>query len=294
MDRFEAGFEVAEDQAVQVGPTVLRLLVGLELRRYREAAGTSREAAGYAIRGSASKMSRLEAGRSSFKARDITDLLSLYGVTAEADLRALLGLAEAANQPAWWYPYADLVPTWFEPYLGFEQDAGVIRGYEVQVIPGLLQTEDYARGVIEVGCDTEIDRRVELRMKRQELIHRPNPPSVWVVIDEAALRRPYGGTATMRRQLQHLIEVSELPQVTIQIMPFSRGGHAATGGPIALLRLPQPQLPDIVYLEQLTSGLYPDRPSDLDQYWHIMNRLATEAAPAADTAAILHDIVRQI
>jgi hypothetical protein len=294
MDRFEPELRVAEHQTAEVGPTVLRLLVGFELRRCREAAGVTREAAGFAIRGSASKMSRLEAGRHSFKIRDISDLLTLYGVNAEADRQSLVALAEAANQPGWWHPYADLIPVWFEPYLGFEQDASVVRGYEVQVVPGLLQTREYARNVIALGHDDEVDRRVELRMERQRLLHRPHPPSVWVVIDEAVLWRPYGGPAVMRRQLRHLLEISQLPHVSVQIMPFSTGGHAAAGGPIALLRLPQPQLPDIVYLEQLTTGHYPDRPADLDQYWHVMNQLAAQAVPATQTPMILHGILRRM
>ena len=209
----------------QAGPTALRMLVGSELRRLREASGVTAKDAGYAIRGSHSKISRLELGRTSFKLRDVTDLLTLYGVHEDAERDALLTLARQANVPGWWHPYGDVVPGWFEDYLGLEQAARVIRSYEVQFIPGLLQTEDYARAVIGLRYqkETEIERRVGLRMQRQQLFERPDPPHVWAVIDEAALRRPNGSAATMRAQLRHLIDVAALPCVTV-------GGHAVQQG----------------------------------------------------------------
>jgi transcriptional regulator with XRE-family HTH domain len=281
----------------QAGPTVLRMLVGAQLRRFREADGITREDAGYAIRASQSKMSRLELGRISFKQRDVADLLTLYGVTDETDRTAVLTMAEQANLPGWWQPYGDAVPAWFEPYLGLEQAAHVIRSYEVQFIPGLLQTEDYARAIIQLGpgrSDEEIERRVELRMRRRQLLHRPHPPKLWVVVDEAALRRPYGSAAAMRAQLRYLIEIAELPHVTVQVMPFSAGGHAAAGGPITILRLSERDLPDVVYLEQLTTALYPDKPAEIDHYWHVMNRLVTEAAPPPATPTIIDEILKEI
>lgn len=278
------------------GPTVLRMLVGMRLRRLREAKGISREQAGEAIRASHSKISRLEAGRSGFKARDIADLLTLYGVQDEGDRATLMAMAEQANVPGWWHAYSDVVPSWFEAYLGLEQAARVIRGYEVQFVPGLLQTEAYARAVISLGCsgddEERIERRVELRMKRQRILHRPEPAQLWVVVDEAALRRPIGGNAVMRAQLNHLIDMCALPNVTIQVIPFSVGGHAAAGGPISILRLAERELPDVVYLEQLDSALYPDRPADIDHYRHIMNRLSIQAELASKTPDILRRILR--
>jgi transcriptional regulator with XRE-family HTH domain len=279
------------------GPTVLRMLVGLQLRRFREAAGITREQAGYEIRASVSKMSRLELGRIKFKMRDVADLLTLYGVNDESDRSTVLTMAEQAGEPGWWRPYADVIPSWFEPYLGLEQAADVIRNYEIQFVPGLLQTEAYARAVtgLEFGATPEeIEARIALRMRRQELITSDRPPHLWAVIDEAALRRPYGGVHTMRAQLRHLIEMSELPHVTVQVMPFSAGGHAAAGGPITIIRFAEPELPDVVYLEQLTTALYPDRPSDLTHYWHVMNQLVTEAAPARQTPDLLREILDDI
>lgn len=277
------------------GPTVLRLLLGAQLRRLREARRVTGEDAARVIRASHSKISRMEHGRIKLKKRDIADLLTFYGVHDSAERDSLLTLAEEANMPAWWHDYADLVPSWFEAYLGMEAAASVIRTYEVQFVPGLLQTEDYARAVIRLGhgdaSTAEIERRVELRMKRQAILHRPNAPKLWAVIDEAALRRPYGGAATMRTQIKHLIDVAELPNVVIELMPFSTGGHAAAGGPISILRFTEDEIPDVVYLEQLASAVYANRPADLESYWHIMNRLVIEAEPPNATSTILHRLL---
>jgi hypothetical protein len=279
----------------QAGPTVLRLLVGSELRRLREASGIAAKDAGYAIRGSHSKISRMELGRIGFKLRDVADLLTLYGVHDGTERSALLALARQANVPGWWHVYADVVPAWFEDYLGLEQAAQLIRSYEVQFVPGLLQTEDYARAVIGLRYQqaAAVERRVRLRMQRQEVLQRPDPPHVWAVIDEAALRRPVGGTATMRAQLRHLIDITALSCVTVAIMPFSKGGHAAAGGPITILRFGEDQIPDMVYLEQLASAHYADRPAEVDEYWHIMNRVVIEAEPPTATPAILRQILRE-
>jgi transcriptional regulator with XRE-family HTH domain len=274
------------------------VLVGSRLRRLREARGISREDAGYAIRASGSKISRLERGRNGFKQRDVADLLSLFGVTDEAERQEVLQLAEQANAPGWWESYGEVVPAWFEPYLGLEQSAGVIRCYEVQFVPGLLQTEQYARAVVPLGHpiepDDRIDRRVALRMRRQEILRRSDPPKLWVVIDEAALRRPYGGAATMRGQLRHLIGLAELPHISIQVMPLANGGHAAAGGPITFLRFPEGDLPDVVYLEQLASALYLDKRADAGHYGAVLDRLGVEAEQPDKTLAILHGILDEI
>jgi transcriptional regulator with XRE-family HTH domain len=282
----------------RTGPTVARMLVGARLRRLREAAGVSIGDAGYAIRGSHSKISRLELGRTGFKSRDVADLLTLYGVTGEDERATLIALARQANAPGWWHPYGDVVPGWFVAYLGLEQGAEVIRSYEVQFVPGLLQTAGYAREVIALGHPDappeEIDRRVEVRTRRQDVLARPNAPRLWALIDEAALRRPIGGPATMRAQLRHLIEICEHPGVTIQVMPFSAGGHAAAGTPITILRFGEVELADVVYLEQLTSAIYLDKPADSEYYWHVMNHLAMQAQPAGATHAILRGLLDQV
>jgi transcriptional regulator with XRE-family HTH domain len=274
------------------GPTVLRILLGAQLRRLREERNVSREDAGYAIRSSESKISRMELGRVGFKERDVSDLLSLYGVDDPVERDALLSLAKEANQPGWWSKYGDILANWFQAYVGLEAAASLIRNYEVQFVPGLLQTEDYARAVILLANKgqpkEEIDRRVQLRMERQQLLSRTNPPRFWAIIDEAALRRPIGGPAVMRGQLEHLAKMAELPNITIQMIPFGFGGHAGAGGQFSLLRFPDQTMPDVVYVEQLTSALYLDKREDVDTYLEAMERLSVEAdTPARSTERFL-------
>ncbi|ACY96860.1 MULTISPECIES: helix-turn-helix domain-containing protein [Thermomonospora] len=272
------------------GPLVARMVLGARLRRLREARGISREEAGWAIRSSASKISRLELGRTGCKLRDVADLLELYGLPEE-ERPTLLALAEQANTPGWWQEYHDIVPSWLRTYLGAEQEASEIRCFEVQFVPGLLQTEDYAREVIALDCGAdpaEQARRLELRMARQRILTRPHRPvNLWAVLDEAVLRRPIGGTETMRGQLEHLLKAHRMPNVTIQIVPFAAGGHAAGLSSVTLVRLPHPDLQDVVYLEQLDSAVYPDRQAEIDHYWQAFHTLVTEAEPPARTEAIL-------
>src|SRR5499425_1586071 len=229
------------------GPTVLRILLGAQLRRLREGQRITVEDAGKAIRASGSKISRLETGRVGFKDRDIADLLTLYGVTDEEEREALRALARRANAPGWWHDYNDVLPSWFEAYVGLEEAATSIRAYEVQFVPGLLQTEDYARAVTMLGHlgapAEEIDRRVRLRMARQALLAEPRPVHLWAVLDEAVLRRPAGRPGVMRRQLQHLLEAADRPNVTIQVVPFRAGAHAAAGGAFSILRFAERDLP---------------------------------------------------
>lgn len=291
----ESGAALHSCGAHRGGPTVLRILLGSQLRRLRERKGISTEDAGHVIRGSHSKISRMELGRVGFKERDVSDLLTLYGVTDTEDRDALLALATEANTPGWWHKYADILPQWFEVYVGLEEAAERIRAYEVQFIPGLLQTESYARAVITLGHPTapgeEIERRVRLRMTRQRRLTGDQPLTLWAVVDEAALRRPLGGRDVMREQLEHLVEATEQQNVTLQIMPFDAGGHAAAGGPFSILRFGEPGLPDVVYLEQLTSSLYLDKQPDIDRYLQVMDRLAVEAEPATATPRILRSVL---
>lgn len=286
------------DGGSATGPTVLRMLLGAQLRRLRESQGVSREAAGWHIRASESKISRMELGRVGFKERDVTDLLTLYGVTDSRERTALLGLARQANTPGWWHRYGDILPSWFQSYLGLEAAAKMIRSYEVQFVPGLLQTRDYARAVVLLGHGRapadEVERRVELRMERQELLRRPQPPNLWAVIDEAVLRRPIGGPAVMRDQISALIEATKLPNVRLQVVPFDAGGHAAAGGAFTILRFADQDLPDIIYIEQLTSAIYLDKREDVDHYAAAMERLCVEADPPARTQDRLHQILRDL
>lgn len=281
----------------QAGPAAVRILLGGRLRKLREAAGISPEDAGFAIRASASKISRMELGRTGFKPRDVADLLVLYRVSQD-ERATLLAMAEPANASGWWQAYSDVIPAWFAPYLGLEQAAAIIRTYEVQFIPGLLQTEDYTEAVLRIGASDitaqETSQQVSVRMRRQQILHRSSPPRLWAVIDEAALRRPIGGVDVARAQLRHLVEMTQLSHVTIQVAPFSGGSRAIASGPVTVLRFPEAELNDLVYLEQHTSTRYLTKPADRLYYWNILNRLATEAAPPGESRAILLDLIREI
>ncbi|MEU4214091.1 helix-turn-helix transcriptional regulator [Actinoplanes sp. NPDC026623] len=287
-----------QEESPNSGPTVLRILLGAQLRRLREGKGISREDAGYEIRASGSKISRMELGRVSFKERDVADLLSMYGVREIAEREALLALARQANNPGWWHHYGDILPPWFQSYLGLEAAATLIRTYEIQFVPGLLQTPEYARAVILLGHAganaDEIDRRVELRRQRQQVLARLEPPQLWAVIDEAVLRRPIGGPDVMRAQIEALIEAAKKPNVRLQIIPFNVGGHAAAGGPFAILRFPEPELPDVVYVEQLTSAIYLDKRDDVDHYAIAMERVCIDAEPPNHTQEILGKLLHEV
>jgi len=279
------------------GPVVQRLVLGSQLHRLRESRGITAEQAAGAIRGSHSKISRMEHGRVGFKERDVGDLLTLYGMTDSEERAALLNLAREASTPGWWHAYSDILPAWLEPYVGLEAAASVIRAYQIQFVPGLLQTEGYARALISQGSarsEEEIARRGELRASRQEILRRPDAPQLWVVVDEGALRRPVASGQIMRGQLKYLAEMAEHPAVTLQILPFSTGAHPAMGGPFTILRFAEPDLADVVYIEQLTSALYLDKAAEVDSYLEVMDRLCLQAESAASTPGILQRILAGI
>ncbi|GAA0387553.1 helix-turn-helix transcriptional regulator [Microbispora corallina] len=280
------------------GPTALRILLGSQLRKLRESKGISRDEAGHCIRGSESKISRMELGRVGFKERDVADLLALYGVEDEETRGQVMSLVERANEPGWWHRFNDLLPSWFQAYVGLEEAAERIRTYEVQFVPGLLQTKEYARAVITAGAvgaaPEEIARRVDLRLERQRILDGESSPMFWAVIDEAALRRPIGGVEVMRGQIQHLIDLMNQPNVTIQVIPFSFGGHAAEGGAFSILRFADPELPDIVYVEQLASALYLDKREEVDRYGEVMERLCAVSTTPAETVDLLRQIMTDL
>ncbi len=278
------------------GSVVRRILLGSQLRRLRESRGITREAAGYSIRASESKISRMELGRVSFKARDVEDLLTLYGVADVAERDALLGLAREANVAGWWHSYGNALPGWFQTYVGLEGAASLIRIYEVQFVHGLLQTEAYAHAVVSRGMrgasEADIERRVALRLERQKVLVSERAPVFHAVLDEAALRRPYGERDVMRAQLRHLIDMSEQPNITLQVMPFSYGGHAGESGSFTLLRFPESDLSDIVYLEQLTSALYLDKPEEVAQYEKAMGCLRKDSPGPEESRDLLRGLLQ--
>jgi transcriptional regulator with XRE-family HTH domain len=279
------------------GPAAARIRLGTRLRGLREDAAISRDAAAAAIGSSAPKVSRMELGRTAVKARDLAGLLSLYGVSDEAERETMLALCRLGGARGWWQGYGDAVPPWMRHYLGLEQAATLIRSYDVQYVPGLLQAPAYARAVFSLPggpAGERAERALEVRMQRQQVLHREQPPSLWAVIDEAALRRPIGGAAVMRAQVEHLLEITRLRHVNVQVLPFRAGGHPAGGGPVTLLRFAGGQLPDLVYLEQLNSAVYPSSPSDLACYRDVLNQLATKADPPIASTMFLNDLRTQL
>jgi hypothetical protein len=281
----------------RAGSAVARMMLGGQLRRHREAAGITPDEAGWHIRASRAKISRLETGRARCKERDVLDLLGLYSVSDAEVVAGLLVLVSQARTQDWWAGFSDVLPAWFEPYLGMEDSAAVIRAFDLQFVCGLFQTEDYARAVTVLGHRDarvgEIERRVAVRVKRQELLAAADPPRLWAILDEAALRRPVGGTPVMRGQVRRLLEAAEMPAVTLQVLPFSADGHAA-GGTFTILRFAELDVPDVVYVEQLTGATYVDKPDALDYHRDVMNRLASAALAPAATAGFLAGMLREI
>jgi len=273
---------------------VSRLMVGVTLRRLREQQGLTQADAGQAIGAPDAQIACLERGQAGFRMRDLVGLCALYGVTDQIQRATLLDLALRANDGEWWHAYRDVVPGWFARYLGLEQAASQIRGYEHHLVPGLLQVPDYARAILSRYSATtrETERRLELRMRRQDILCSPQSPRLWVVIGEEALRREDGSRATMRVQLRGLLRACDMPRVTIQILPQRPGVQPAGAGPVTMVRLPDPQLEDVVYLEQFTTADYPEDRGQRDYYRHAMNELMLQALPASSTQDILARMLR--
>ncbi len=278
------------------GSMVRRILLGSQLRRLREAKGVTREDAGYSIRASESKISRMELGRVSFKERDVADLLTLYGVTEQSERDALLGLAREANIAGWWHSYGDVLPAWFQTYVGLEEAASRVSTFEVQFVHGLLQTDAYARAVVRLGqpsaSEEEVERRVDLRLCRQKILSGDRSTRFDVVLDESALRRPFGGREVMRGQFRRLLEISEQPNVDLRVVPFEFGGHAAETGAFTVLSFPESDLSDVVYLEQLTGALYLDKRDEVAQYARVMDRLRSEALSPDGTRDLIRSLLQ--
>jgi transcriptional regulator with XRE-family HTH domain len=280
------------------GPLVVQKMLGTRLHRLREERCITHKDAGRAIGVSPARIGQMESGRVTFHEAEVAALLTVYGVTGEGERAALLSLVHQANTPGWWHTFDSILPDWFETYLGLEAAASRIRTYAVQFIPELLQTTDYARAVMRLGHPQapaeEIERRVSLRMRRQQLLAGPEPLGLWAVIDEMALLRRPGGAAVMRAQLRRLIEATTLPNVTLNVISLRSGGYAAVTGPFSILRFTEPELPDLIYLEQLTGAIYLDGRTDVDRYAMVMEGLCANAASPADTFRALHAILDEM
>ncbi|MFE6287210.1 helix-turn-helix domain-containing protein [Streptomyces sp. NPDC057877] len=281
-------------------PSVLRMILGRQLEELRTRAGLSYEDAGTAIGVSHSTIRRMEAAKvARLRLADVEKLIQVYGVTDQQEIDTFLKSVREANKRGWWHTYRDVMPDWFAAYLSLEQAALQIRAYENQFVHGLLQTESYARALLGAGNPhapaEATERRVALRMRRQELLSRESPPRLWVVMDETVLRWPVGGPEVMRAQVDHLVEVNRLPHVTLQIMPFANGPHPAMrAGAYHLFRFRAPELPDIVYLNGLVGAVYLDKGDDVVVYREAMDRLGAQAAPARKTEALLGAIRKEL
>jgi transcriptional regulator with XRE-family HTH domain len=268
------------------------MILGTQLRRLRERAELTRAEAGYSIRGSDSKISRLELGRVSFKERDVADLLTLYGVNDPFEREQFLSLVKQSNKPGWWHRYNDLMPKWFEDFVGLEEAAARIQTYELQFVPGLLQTEAYARAVAShgrpVAVNDDVERLVTLRM-----LVGPNAPRLWAVIDESVLHRPIGGRNTLLAQIDRLLELTTMPHISLQVLPYAMSGYAAEGA-FTLLRFAEPELPNIAYVEHLAGALYLEKPDEIEVYSRALDRLAVDAETPDGSRQLLSKIRAEI
>ena len=276
------------------GPTVLRILLGTQLRRLREARGVTAHEAAVAIRGSESKISRIELGRNAVREVDIADLLKLYGITDRAEREQILSLAARANQPGWWHNYQDVLPSWFQAYVGLEEAAESIRSYDIQFVPGLLQTEAYANCVLALGefSPEETERLVFLRKERQKRF-ASGSLRLTAIIDEMALRRTVGGAGVMRGQFEHLLSLVDRPGFNLQVTPFPVGANV-TPASFSILQFATPDLPDVVYVEQLTSAIYLEKRDDVDHYAIAMERVCIDAEPPSHTQDILGKLLHEV
>ncbi|MBO4255702.1 helix-turn-helix domain-containing protein [Streptomyces griseorubiginosus] len=275
-------------------PTVGQVVLGRRLQELREAAGLKREEAARVLRVAPATVRRMEMAEVALKIPYVQVLLETYGVPDE-EATAFVELAEEANQPGWWQRFHDVLPEWFSLYVSLEGAAGIIRSYEPHFVPGLLQTEDYARAVMEAGTIGQtgaenIERHVSLRMTRQTLLERPDPPHLWVIMDETVLKRPVSIRGeVMREQLDKLLEFAERDRVTLQVAEFKDGPHPGTYAPFSLFRFDEPELPDMVFTEYLTGALYLDSRTEVSAHLEVLDHMAARAASAQRTKKILRE-----
>lgn len=279
--------------AGNVNPTVRRRRLGSELRKLREAKGMTAEEVATRLLVSQSKISRLENGRRSISQRDVRDLCMVYGVDDERIVESLMTMARESRQRGWWHAFGDIP---YSVYIGLEAEATSIRNYQSLMLPGLLQTRNYAAAVISgmqpEASPADVEKRVEVRMRRQDRIHDEDPVRFWAVLDEAALHRVVGSRQVMREQLEHLAELSTLPHVTLQVIPFAIGAHPGMTGAFSLLEFPEVTDSDVVYLEGVTSDLYLEREADVQLYTVMYEHLRAEALPPEQTRVLMAEVAK--
>ncbi|WP_208897767.1 helix-turn-helix domain-containing protein [Streptomyces incarnatus] len=278
----------------RAAPTVGQVVLGKRLQELREASGLSREEAAKVLRVASATVRRMEMAEVALKIPYVQVLLDTYGV-AEEEAAAFVRLAEEANQPGWWQRFHDVLPEWFSLYVSLEGAARIIRSYEPHFVPGLLQTEDYARAVLEAGTIGQtspgtVERHVSLRMERQRLLERDDPPHLWVIMDETVLRRPVSMRGeVMRAQLDRLLEYAARDRVTLQLAEFTAGPHPGTYAPFTLFRFAEPELPDMVFTEYLTGALYLDSRREVAAHLEVLDHMTARAASAQRTRMLLRE-----
>ncbi|MFF0791789.1 helix-turn-helix domain-containing protein [Streptomyces spiralis] len=288
---------MSENRSGGSAPTVLRMVLGKRLRQLREQAGVSFEDAAQAIEVTPLTVRRIEKAEVGLRIPYVRELLRAYGVPA-AEIDDFAAMAREANKPGWWYKFRDVLPEWFKAYVSLESEASVIRLYEPHYVPGLLQTPEYATALLRVGFPNEskegLARRVDLRVRRQDLLAKPDAPVLWAILDETVLRRPVGGAEVMRSQLDRIVEALDLPKVRIQIMRFSVGAHPGAYGPFHHFRFGFSELPDVVYTENLAGSVYYDRPEDVVAYLEVLDRMSVQAEPVDRTREILAELRKEL
>ena len=281
--------------ASNVNPTVRRRRLGQELRRLRELKGMTAEEVAERLLVSQSKISRLENGRRSISQRDVRDLCGVYEVEDVRIVDSLMQMAKDSRQQGWWHSFGDIP---YSVYIGLETDAASLRIYDPQVVPGLLQTRPYAEaliaGALPETAQADIDKRVRVRMRRQERISAPeNPLRLWTVLDEAALHRVVGSRLVMREQLEHLVEQSQLPHVTVQVIPFEMGAHPGLNGQYAILEFPDTADSSVVYIEGVTSDLYLEKAADVQKYSVMYEHLRAQALNVEQSREVISKIAKR-
>ncbi|MGK5630163.1 helix-turn-helix domain-containing protein [Streptomyces sp. URMC 123] len=281
--------------ASNVNPTVRRRRLGQELRRLRELKGMTAEEVAERLLVSQSKISRLENGRRSISQRDVRDLCGVYEVDDHRIVDSLMQMAKDSRQQGWWHAFGDIP---YSVYIGLETDAASLRVYEPQIVPGLLQTRPYAEavvaGALPEATPADIEKRVQVRMRRQERVHAPEQAlRLWAVLDESALRRVVGNRHIMREQLEYLVELSRLPHVTVQVMPFRMGAHPGVNGQYAILEFPDATDSSVVYLEGVTSDLYLEKAHDVQSYSMMYEHLRAQALSADQTREFIAEVAKE-
>ena len=283
--------------AAGTGPAVRRRQLMTELKRLRETTGMTQEDVAGQLDWHPTKIMRIETGRTAPHPNDVRVMLGLYGGTDNDILTGLLKLAKDARQRGWWYSYKDVLLSRFELFLGLESEADTIRDFELTMIPGLLQTRDYARELMRglMSFDAaEIDRWVELRMARQQILARPDPPHLWAILDEAAIHRVVGGKAVMQAQLLHLADSAIGGKITVQVLPFGAGPHPGQAGPFIILGFAELTEPEVVYMETVGGNLYVDKPEEVKLFTTVFDQLRAVALSPAQSAAMLQALAGEL